>query len=66
MKNICIHVVVYILTAIVLLYSGWFEWHKGNKIIGAITFTIAVFMLWRAYDNYEIIVVNKNQNIAYI
>lgn len=52
-KDICLNVIAYILTATLLFYSAWSGFKNGNKFIAFITLITGIFVIWNAYENYK-------------
>lgn len=67
-KDICLNVIAYILTATLLFYSAWSGFKHGNKFIAFITLITGLFVVWNAYENYKQIsslstLSNDNKNL---
>lgn len=67
-KDICLNVIAYFLTAVLLFYSAWQGFHRGNKFIAFVTLITGAFVLWNAWENYKQIasssaIVNDNKNL---
>lgn len=67
-KDICLNVIAYFLTAILLFYSAWQGFKHGNKFIAFVTLITGAFVLWNAWENYKSIsqssaIVNDNKGL---
>lgn len=67
-KDICLNIIAYFLTAVLLFYSAWHGFKSGNKFIAFITLITGAFVLWNAWENYKQIVsssaiINDNKGL---
>lgn len=60
-KQICLNIILYLLVAVLLLYSGVGYWKDGRKGIAILTVIVAGLTIWQGIDNTKNMINEKSE-----